>query len=133
MARESTFRAVGLRPLHAPMLPGSLSCSMRLLLVTWLSLGLAPGLAEAAQSAVHLASAGHLARPEAHCGDLGDQGAEHGCSTTGHNCGCCASQMPQPRFAAVPRAYVVSSLASPSERLASLAAPSPPFRPPIAS
>lgn len=124
---------MGPSPLQAPALPDSLANRMRLLLVTWLSLGLAPGLGEAARAAAHLASSGELALPEAPCDDLGEQSAEHGCSTTGHACGCCASQLAPARFAAIPRASVVSSLAPSGDRLASLAAPSPPFRPPIPS
>ena len=106
---------------------------MRLLLVTWLSLGLAPGLGESARAAAHVASSGEVALPGAPCDDVGGHSAEHGCSTTEHTCGCCASQLAPTRLAAIPRACVVSSLAPSGDQLASLAAPSPPFRPPIAS
>jgi hypothetical protein len=108
---------------------------LRFLLVMWLALGLAPGFGEVAETLVHLATSGHLAHSDADQGDLGDQGDEHGCGTTQHHCGCCASQV----VASAPRVEVVRStvlapgLAPSVETLASLHEPTPPFRPPIAS
>ena len=108
---------------------------MRYLLVIWLAVGLAPGLGEVAESAVHLATSGHLAHSDADHGDLGAQGDEHGCGTTHHLCGCCASQ-------AVASASggelavslpLAPGLTKAPAALASLSEPPPPFRPPIAS
>lgn len=109
--------------------------SMRFLLVVWLAIGMAPGLGEVAETVVHLATSGHLAHSDADHGDLGTQGDEHGCGTTQHHCGCCASQV----VAAAPRTEVAISLVLASGQvslpatLASLHEPTPPFRPPIAS
>lgn len=108
---------------------------MRLALVILLVHGLAPALGEVVETAAHYALEGHLAHTAADQGDLGDQGDEHGCGTTQHHCGCCASQA----VTAVP--------ATPEERpvspalgwvpagasLTSLNDPAPPRRPPIAS
>ena len=108
---------------------------MRLFLIAWLAVGMAPGLGEVAETVVHLATAGHLAHSAADRGDLGDQGDEHGCGTTQHHCGCCASHS----VAAAPRPEVALTLVLASgqvpapETLASLHEPTPPFRPPIAS
>ncbi len=108
---------------------------MRLLLVMWLAIGLAPGLGEVAETVVHLATSGHLAHSDADHGDLGDQGHHHGCGATQHQCGCCPSQA-----AAVPASAAGDATAPPAaeqapsrDALASLHEPTPPFRPPIAS
>jgi len=108
---------------------------VRPLLLLCLALGLVPGLGEMAESAVHLVTAGHLAHSGADHGDLGDQGDEHGCGTTQHHCGCCASQVvaaaptvtaSEPVLPAVGRVPTEAALVS-------LNAPAPPRRPPIAS
>ena len=106
---------------------------MRFLLVMWLAVGLAPGLGEVAETAVHLATSGHLAHSDADHGDLGNQGDEHGCGTTQHHCGCCASQVV---VSAQATALTVSLAVEPGlslapASLASLHEPTPPFRPPI--
>jgi len=108
---------------------------MRLLLVIWLAVGLAPGLGEVVESAVHLATSGHLAHSDADHGDLGNQGDEHGCGTTQHHCDCCASQVVMSAHAG---AVTVSLAAAPGHAvtpgaLVSLHEPTPPFRPPIPS
>ena len=108
---------------------------MRFLLVMWLAVGLAPGLGEVAETAAHLATAGHLAHTDADHGDLGDQGDEHGCGTTQHHCGCCASQVV---VSAQACALTVSLVVAPGlsvapAALASLHEPTPPFRPPISA
>ena len=107
----------------------------RLLLILWLAAGLAPGLGELAESAVHLADTGHLAHTEAGRGDLGDQGDEHGCGATHHLCGCCASQVVVPAHAgALPVSLAVTpGLASTPAALVSLHERTPPYRPPIPS
>jgi len=108
---------------------------VRSLLVLLLVNGLAPGLGEVAESAVHFALEGHLAHSDADHGDLGDQGHEHGCGTTEHLCSCCASLS----FVALAAGVVLTVVPAPAsplstgERLASLDAPAPPLRPPIAS
>lgn len=108
---------------------------MRFLLVLWLAVGMAPGLGEVAETVVHLATSGHLAHSDADNGDLGNQGDEHGCGTTQHHCGCCASQV----VAAATRTEVAVTLELASNQvalpvaLASLHEPTQPFRPPIAS
>jgi hypothetical protein len=108
---------------------------MRILLVMWLAVGLAPGLGEVAETAVHFATAGHLPHTNADQGDLGNQGDEHGCGTTRHHCGCCASQV---LVAAHAGAFAVSLVVAQGSSvapaaLASLHEPTPPFRPPILS
>jgi hypothetical protein len=107
----------------------------RLLLILWLTAGLAPGLGELVESAVHLASAGHLAHSEADGGDLGDQGGEHGCGATHHLCGCCTSQVVVAAHAGALTMSVVitAGLAIAPDALVSLHEPTPPFRPPILS
>jgi hypothetical protein len=108
---------------------------MRLLLVMWLVVGLAPGLGEVAETAVHLATSGHLAHSDADRGDLGTQGDEHGCGTTQHHCGCCASQVVVWAAAcelSVSPAAAAGLSVTPGS-LASLHEPTPPFRPPILS
>jgi hypothetical protein len=108
---------------------------VRILLVATLVLGLVPGLGEVAEAAVHYAVEGHLAHSDADRGDLGDLGHEHGCGTTGHHCDCCASQLVIAPAAATPLAAAPPASRPPVERdrLASLQAPAPPHRPPIAS
>jgi hypothetical protein len=108
---------------------------MRFLLVMWLAVGLAPGLGEVAETAVHLATSDHLAHSDADLGDLGDLGDEHGCGTTQHHCGCCTSQVV---VSAAGNQVTVSLHASPGVvaapgALVSLHEPTPPFRPPIRS
>lgn len=108
---------------------------MRFLLVMWLAVGMTPGLGEVAETVVHLATSGHLAHSDADHGDLGNQGDEHGCGTTQHLCGCCASQAvsaasrPEVSVTPVPMTAPTPVPAS----LSSLHEPTPPFRPPIAS
>jgi hypothetical protein len=108
---------------------------MRFLLVMWLALGLTPGLGEIAETVVHFARSGHVAHTEADQGDLGDQGPEHGCGTTQHRCGCCASQVfdpaPLPEVAGSTSPAIVPASLPPI--LASLRDAALPFRPPIAS
>ena len=109
---------------------------MRLsLLVMWLAVGMTPGLGEVAETVVHLATSGHLAHSDADQGDLGNQGDEHGCGTTQHLCGCCASQVvaSAARPALSVALALVTGQVSPSRSLDSLHEPAPPFRPPIAS
>ncbi len=106
---------------------------MRLLLITWLAVGLAPGLGEVAETMVHLTTSQHLAHSDADHGDLGDQGDEHGCGTTQHHCRCCASQV----VAAAAPAEVLGVTSRCGDQptsagtLASLHEPTPPYRPPI--
>lgn len=108
---------------------------MRLVLILALIHGLAPGLGEIAETAVHYVVEGHLAHSDADQGDLGELGHEHGCGGTQHLCGCCSSQafVAQPAVA-TPEALVSREMApTRGERLVSLHAPAPPLRPPIAS
>jgi hypothetical protein len=108
---------------------------MRLALVLLLIHGLVPALGEVVETVVHLAEAGHLAHTEADGGDLGDQGHEHGCGTTQHQCDCCTSQPMGVRSAAaaLPAQAPASPVCQVSCRLRSLHAPAPPYRPPIAA
>jgi hypothetical protein len=108
---------------------------MRLLLVLTLIHGLVPALGEVVEAVVHYAVEGHLAHSDADAGDLGDQGCEHGCGTTDHRCQCCSSQV-----LAAPARTVIGQLASVAaaspatdDTFVGDPAPSPPFRPPIAS
>jgi hypothetical protein len=108
---------------------------MRFLLVIWMAVGLAPGFGEVAETAVHLATSGHLVHSDADNGDLGNQGDEHGCGTTQHNCGCCASQVVLSTQAC---GFLVTLVVAPRhsvtpDALVSLHEPTPPFRPPILS
>lgn len=64
---------------------------LRVLVLLSVLHGLVPGLGEIVESAVHLATAGHLAHTPGE-EDLGEQGPEHSCGTTLHTCGCCATQ-----------------------------------------
>jgi hypothetical protein len=108
---------------------------MRVLLVLLLVHGLCPALGEVAEAVVHYAAEGHLPHTAADQGDLGDQGDEHGCGTTSHHCGCCASQVvaaaPRDELARPPAAPAAWKPAGPA--MASLHEPSPPARPPITS
>lgn len=108
---------------------------MRFLLVMWLALGLAPGLGEIVETVVHFAEAGHVAHTHADQGDLGEQGPEHGCGTTQHYCGCCASQVldpaPPPQVACS-TTPAIGPAWSP-RILVSLRDAALPFRPPITS
>lgn len=108
---------------------------MRLALVILLVNGLVPALGEVAETLAHYVVEGHLAHTDADCGDLGDQGHEHGCGTTQHLCGCCASQVIGAAPAAVEVRPALPGLgwvpAGPV--LVSLHHPTPPYRPPIAS
>jgi len=100
-----------------------------------LVLGMAPGIGEVAEAVVHLAVSGHLAHLDADCGDLESPGDEHGCGTTQHRCGCCASQVVvfAPRAEGSVALVVAPGQASVPAPLASVHEPTPPFRPPIAS
>ena len=104
-------------------------------LVLLLVHGLVPALGEVAEAAVHYAVEGHLAHSQADRGDLGDQGDEHGCGTTQHLCGCCASQLvvSAARGGVAVRTLVVTRHLAAPPALASLHEPTPPLRPPIAS
>jgi hypothetical protein len=107
---------------------------LKLLLVLVLVHGLAPGLAEIGEAAVHYVQAGHLAHTAHDAGDLGDQGAEHGCGATQHRCACCATQ-PMAPPAAVAVASLDASGDGPSaacELAIAAREPARPFRPPIA-
>jgi hypothetical protein len=108
---------------------------MRLALVLLLAHGLVPALGEVAETAVHYAVEGHLAHSPADLGDLGDQGDEHGCGTTQHYCGCCASQAVAPAPVVAGREPVRQPVAwiPAAASLASLNDPAPPRRPPIAA
>ena len=106
---------------------------MRLVLVLVLIHGLIPGLAEVGEAIVHYARTGHVAHTAADRGDLGDQGAEHGCGITHHRCTCCATQLIV-QSTAVAIASVSGggwSAAVPSGRALAPREPDRPFRPPI--
>ncbi len=108
---------------------------MRLALVLLLCGGLVPGLGEVIETVTHYVEEGHLAHSDADHGDLGDQGEEHGCGTTEHRCGCCASQVaaaPGGSGLGVALVAVEGPPLAPGA-LTSLHEPAPPFRPPIAS
>ena len=106
---------------------------MRLLLIIWLAVGLAPGLGEVAETVVHLTTSRHLAHSDADHGDLGDQGGEHGCGATQHHCRCCTSQVVA--IAAPAAVLRVTSRCGDQPTstgiLASLRESTPPHRPPI--
>ena len=107
---------------------------MKVLLVAALIHGLVPAFGELVETTVHYATTGHLAHSAADHGDLGDQGAEHGCSPTAHHCTCCAAQpvvTPGARNG-LPMAWrhvewVPTATDETSDRSLD-----PPFRPPIA-
>lgn len=108
---------------------------MRFVLTIWLAIGMAPGLGEIAESMVHYVTAGRLAHSDADHGDLDDQGTEHGCGTTQHTCGCCASQVvaATPPAAAATPLFVGVGWIPGASALSSLHDPAPPTRPPILS
>lgn len=108
---------------------------MRTVLALLLIYGMAPALGEVVESAVHVAVEGHLAHTDADHGDLGEQGCEHGCGTTEHHCGCCASQVvvAPPSGETIPVTTVAAGPVSSGRSVASLDEPAPPLRPPIAS
>jgi len=95
--------------------------------------GLAPDLYEVAEAVVHVAVEGHLPHTATDpC--AGDEGTEHGCGTTCHQCGCCLSQSVVLHAAApelAPRDDTSAEFA-PSATSALGREPSRPFRPPIA-
>lgn len=106
---------------------------VRWLLVIMLVNGLAPGIAEAMEAAVHLAKTGHVAHSIAGEDDLGDQGPEHSCGATFHHCDCCTGS---PSTAAVRSELSTPAdmrSASPQASVPGFARRSlePPFRPPI--
>jgi hypothetical protein len=106
---------------------------LRWILVLMLVNGLAPGIAEAMEAAVHLVKTGHVAHSIAGEEDLGEQGPEHSCGATFHHCDCCAGS---PGTAAA-RAELRTPGSPPSmARQTSILefsrrALEPPFRPPI--
>ena len=108
---------------------------MRLLLILTLINGLVPSFAELAETAVHFVVEGHLAHSQAADCGLGECDDEHGCGTTEHHCGCCASQvvLAPPAGAALAAVIGGSRPLVERARLTSLHAPAPPHRPPIAS
>lgn len=83
----------------------------------------------------HLATSGHLAHSDADHGDLGNPGDEHGCPTTQHHCGCCASQVVASGHAGevVVSQPLVPGLSVTRDALVSLQEPTAPHRPPIQS
>lgn len=106
---------------------------MRILVVLLLVHGLVPDLAEIGEAAVHWVQTGHAAHTAADRGDLGDQGAEHGCGTTRHRCACCATESAAPADQVAiadvvdpDRTLRASDPAAPVRR-----EPARPFRPPI--
>jgi hypothetical protein len=106
---------------------------VRVALVIALIHGLVPGLGEVAETAVHYAVEGHLAHSADDRGDLGDLGHHHGCGTTEHLCGCCASQVLATPAVPVAPCAAASNETARLERwqLVSLHDPAPPRRPPI--
>jgi hypothetical protein len=106
---------------------------VRWVLVLMLVNGLAPGIAEAAEVAVHFVKTGHVAHSIAGEDDLGEQGREHSCGATFHHCDCCTGS---PSTAAV-RSELSTPTVLPSTspdvpiRGFVRRALEPPFRPPI--
>lgn len=106
---------------------------MRWLLVLVLVNGLVPGIAEAAELAVHYATSGHVAHAAPGEDDLGDQGPEHACGVVFHQCDCCTGMTALPHG----RADVEAPGAVPDDRAPAAVARGasrslePPFRPPI--
>jgi hypothetical protein len=116
-----------------PFGPDTVTARMRVLVLIAVLHGLVPGLGEVVESAVHLASTGHLAHSAGET-DLGDQGPEHSCGVTLHSCGCCAGQ---PVMSELELATLSQGAATerPLERGPDAVvdrAPARPFRPPIA-
>jgi hypothetical protein len=95
--------------------------------------GLAPGIAEAAEVAVHFVKTGHVAHTVPGESDLGDQGPEHSCGVVFHQCGCCAGMTVLPHDAADvgEPAPVVKDCARTAVVRAANRSLEPPFRPPI--
>jgi hypothetical protein len=106
---------------------------VKVVLVLLLVHGLVPGLAEIGEAVVHYARTGHVAHTADDAGDLGHQGAEHGCGTTQHRCACCATQpMAPPSDAAVASLDAAASGPfAPPELTNARREPARPFRPPI--
>ena len=107
---------------------------MKALLVIALIHGLVPAFGELVEATVHYATTGHLAHSDADEGDLGDQGAEHGCSPTAHHCDCCVAQAvvaPIPETGA-PVAWRELPWSPSTLDRAATRSLDPPFRPPIA-
>jgi hypothetical protein len=106
---------------------------VRLLVVLMLVHGLAPGLAEVGEAAVHWVRTGHVAHSAADHGDLGDQGSEHGCGTTQHRCTCCSAQVFAPAAPTVIASVQLGTerTLAPAALTLAVRAPSRPFRPPI--
>jgi hypothetical protein len=107
---------------------------VKALLVLALIHGLVPAFGELAEAAVHYATTGHLAHAGADGGDLGDQGAEHGCSPTAHHCPCCVTQAVVAHRPDTGSPVAWRALPWSPSRLERAATRSldPPFRPPIA-
>ncbi len=95
--------------------------------------GLVPGLAEVGEAVVHLARTGHAAHTATDRGDLGDQGPEHGCGATQHNCTCCATQvvLASAGIAFASRDVGAASPVTPPGLTLAPREPARPFRPPI--
>lgn len=106
---------------------------MRVFVLLLLVRGIVPGLPELGEAVVHYVRAGHIAHTSADKGDLGDQGAEHGCGTTLHTCTCCPTQsMAQPGNVVVGALRSGFSAPVPAgEVTIGLGEPARPFRPPI--
>jgi hypothetical protein len=106
---------------------------VRWILVLMLVNGLAPGIAEAMESAVHFVQTGHVTHSVPGEDDLGEQGPEHSCGATFHHCDCCASS---PGTAAV-RNELSTPAPAPTTALQAATieldrrALEPPYRPPI--
>ena len=106
---------------------------LRWLLVLVLVNGLAPGIAEAAEVAVHFVETGHVAHTLPGEDDLGHQGPEHSCGVVFHQCGCCAGMTLLPHEVAeagrpAPSTKDCAPVAVMRGASRSL---EPPFRPPI--
>lgn len=95
--------------------------------------GLAPGIAEGAEVAVHFVKTGHIAHTFPGENDLGNQGREHSCGVIFHRCSCCA---PMTVVASGPADVVEPMPVEKDCSTRSLARGAhrslePPFRPPI--
>jgi hypothetical protein len=107
--------------------------SVRWLLVIMLVNGVAPGIAEAVEAGVHFARTGHVAHSFAGEDDLGEQGPEHSCGTTFHNCDCCTASPSTAAALTELSTPTILPLAAPRVTVRGFArrALEPPFRPPI--
>ena len=107
---------------------------MKVLLVIALIHGLVPAFGELVEATVHYATTGHLAHSDADHGDLGDQGAEHGCCPTDHHCACCAAQpvVAPRRHTGAPVTWREIHWSPSTLDRAATRSLDPPFRPPIA-